>query len=84
MGERSGPGAPKSLCGYQIRSEVKKTAHTRLLFCTTGVLLRRMQENINIGDVGCVIVDEVLMMMIDLCVIYLVKLITKYFALVCI
>lgn len=28
--------------GYQIRMEAKKSAATRLLFCTTGVLLRRL------------------------------------------
>ncbi len=29
--------------GYQIRLESSRSAATRLLFCTTGVLLRRMQ-----------------------------------------
>jgi ATP-dependent RNA helicase DHX36 len=28
--------------GYQIRLESKRSAQTRLLFCTTGVLLRRL------------------------------------------
>lgn len=28
--------------GYQIRLEAKRSAQTRLLFCTTGVLLRRL------------------------------------------
>ena len=28
--------------GYQIRLEAKRSDHTRLLFCTTGVLLRRL------------------------------------------
>jgi ATP-dependent RNA helicase DHX36 len=28
--------------GYQIRLESKRSANTRLLFCTTGVLLRRL------------------------------------------
>lgn len=28
--------------GYQIRLESKRSAQTRLLFCTTGVLIRRL------------------------------------------
>lgn len=28
--------------GYQIRLESKRSAQTRLLFCTTGVLLRQL------------------------------------------
>ncbi|ESO07888.1 hypothetical protein HELRODRAFT_75102, partial [Helobdella robusta] len=59
MGEVDGPGSFGSLCGYQIRSEVKRSRDTRLLFCTTGVLLRRLQEDLCVEDVGCVIVDEV-------------------------
>ncbi len=34
--------------GYQIRLESSRSAATRLLFCTTGVLLRRLQ-------VGCAV-----------------------------
>lgn len=30
------------IVGYQIRMDAKKSANTRLLFCTTGVLLRRL------------------------------------------
>lgn len=33
--------------GYQIRLETKRSARTRLLFCTTGVLLRRLVAFIN-------------------------------------
>lgn len=31
--------------GYQIRMEAKRNASTRLLFCTTGVVLRRLQND---------------------------------------
>jgi HrpA-like RNA helicase len=31
--------------GYQIRLEAKRSDATRLLFCTTGVLLRRLQAS---------------------------------------
>ena len=30
--------------GYSIRLESKMSKETRLLFCTTGVILRRLQE----------------------------------------
>lgn len=30
------------IVGYQIRLEAKRSVHTRLLFCTTGVLLRKL------------------------------------------
>lgn len=33
------------LVGYQIRMEARTTAETRLLFCTTGVVLRRLIED---------------------------------------
>lgn len=33
------------LVGYQIRMETRRTAETRLLFCTTGVVLRRLIED---------------------------------------
>lgn len=32
--------------GYQIRLEAKRSAETRLLFCTTGVLLRRLVRSV--------------------------------------
>ena len=33
------------LVGYQIRLEARRTAETRLLFCTTGVVLRRLMDD---------------------------------------
>lgn len=45
--------------GYQIRLEAKKSSHTRLLFCTTGVLLRRLLHDRQLADISHVIVDEV-------------------------
>ena len=47
------------LVGYQIRMESKRSQQTRLLFCTTGVILRRLQDNPNLTGVTHVIVDEV-------------------------
>jgi hypothetical protein len=45
--------------GYQIRMEAKRSAATKLMFCTTGIILRRLQEDRNLEGVTHVIVDEV-------------------------
>ncbi|KAA8518450.1 hypothetical protein F0562_015924 [Nyssa sinensis] len=45
--------------GYQIRLESKRSAQTRLLFCTTGVLLRRLVEDPNLTGVSHLLVDEI-------------------------
>ncbi|TMW64738.1 hypothetical protein Poli38472_011618 [Pythium oligandrum] len=47
------------IVGYQIRMDAKKSANTRLLFCTTGVLLRRLLTDRLLSGVSHVIVDEV-------------------------
>ncbi|GCC31188.1 hypothetical protein chiPu_0009645 [Chiloscyllium punctatum] len=45
--------------GYQIRLESMKTSSTRLLYCTAGVLLRRLEADPDLQGVSHVIVDEV-------------------------
>lgn len=45
--------------GYQIRLDKKCSKSTRLLFCTTGILLRRMHGDPDLKGVSHVIVDEV-------------------------
>ena len=45
--------------GYQIRLESKKSHLTRVTFCTTGVLLRRLQGRGKLAGVSHIIVDEV-------------------------
>ncbi|XP_048392078.2 putative ATP-dependent RNA helicase DHX57 [Stegostoma tigrinum] len=45
--------------GYQIRLESVKTSCTRLLYCTAGVLLRRLEADPDLQGVSHVIVDEV-------------------------
>ncbi|KAJ1694012.1 hypothetical protein LUZ63_010710 [Rhynchospora breviuscula] len=45
--------------GYQIRLESKQSALTRLLFCTTGVLLRRLIEEPDLRGVSHLLVDEI-------------------------
>ncbi|KAG9131678.1 hypothetical protein Leryth_009422 [Lithospermum erythrorhizon] len=45
--------------GYQIRLESKRTAQTRLLFCTTGVLLRQLVQDPLLIGVSHLLVDEI-------------------------
>lgn len=45
--------------GYSIRFESKAGPNTRLLFCTTGILLRRLQSDPELQGVTHVMVDEV-------------------------
>lgn len=45
--------------GYAIKGESRSSAHTRLLFCTVGVLLRRLQSEPALGSVSHLVVDEV-------------------------
>ena len=45
--------------GYSIRLESKVSRDTRLLFCTTGILLRRLQSDPDLKGVTHVVVDEV-------------------------
>ena len=48
-----------STVGYTIRLESKATPNTRLLFCTTGILLKRLEEDATLQNVTHVFVDEV-------------------------
>ncbi|KAJ8972925.1 hypothetical protein NQ317_014875 [Molorchus minor] len=45
--------------GYQIRLESKVSMSTRLTFCTTGILLRRLEGEPTLPNVTHIIVDEV-------------------------
>ncbi|GMH22995.1 hypothetical protein Nepgr_024838 [Nepenthes gracilis] len=45
--------------GYQIRLEAKRSPYTRLLFCTTGVLLRKLVQDPDLTAVSHLIVDEI-------------------------
>uniref|UniRef100_A0A4W3H8A4 Putative ATP-dependent RNA helicase DHX57 n=1 Tax=Callorhinchus milii TaxID=7868 RepID=A0A4W3H8A4_CALMI len=47
------------IVGYQIRLECVKSSSTRLLYCTAGVLLRRLSGDPNLHGVSHIIVDEV-------------------------
>lgn len=45
--------------GYKVRLEGVKGRDTHLLFCTTGILLRRLLVDRNLKGVTHVIVDEI-------------------------
>ncbi|XP_059140316.1 putative ATP-dependent RNA helicase DHX57 [Physella acuta] len=47
------------LVGYQIRLESNTSNQTRLLFCTIGILLRRLEGDPTLEHVSHVIIDEV-------------------------
>ncbi|KAF0687011.1 Aste57867_21231 [Aphanomyces stellatus] len=55
MGEVVGTG----YVGYQIRLEQKKSPRCKLVFCTTGILLRQLQTNPTLDGVSHVVVDEI-------------------------
>ncbi|PPQ77039.1 hypothetical protein CVT25_014856 [Psilocybe cyanescens] len=45
--------------GYAIRGESKQGKNTKLLFCTTGVVLRRLSTGDTLKDISHIVVDEV-------------------------
>ena len=51
--------------GYAVRGESKQDKHTKLLFCTTGVVLRRLGSGDRLKGVTHVIVDEVRQLMAE-------------------
>ncbi|XP_020527145.1 DExH-box ATP-dependent RNA helicase DExH7, chloroplastic isoform X1 [Amborella trichopoda] len=53
------PGSNGSLVGYQVRLDSARNEKTRLLFCTTGILLRKLAGDRYLTDISHVIVDEV-------------------------
>ncbi len=44
--------------GYQVRFEKKSSAQTRILFLTEALLLRKLIQDPELRDVGCVVLDE--------------------------
>ncbi|KAI5679650.1 hypothetical protein M9H77_00877 [Catharanthus roseus] len=45
--------------GYQIRLDSERSAQTRLLFCTTGVLLRQLVQDPDLRGVSHLMIDEI-------------------------
>src|SRR3954468_4732333 len=44
--------------GYQVRFDKKCNSNTRLLVVTTGILLRRLLDDVLLEEVGAVVIDE--------------------------
>jgi len=59
VAEEIGENSVGGLIGYQIRLESRRSADTKLLFCTTGIILRRLVEDPSLSGVTHIIVDEV-------------------------
>ncbi|GKV32188.1 hypothetical protein SLEP1_g40810 [Rubroshorea leprosula] len=53
------PGSAGSLVGYQVRLDSARNEKTKLLFCTTGILLRKLAGDKILSGVTHIIVDEV-------------------------
>jgi hypothetical protein len=53
------PGKCSAQVGYHVRLDAATTPATRLLFCTTGILLRRLAGDPALAGVTHVLVDEV-------------------------
>ena len=53
------PGAPGAAVGYQVRLDAARSAATRLLFCTAGILLRRLHGDPLLLGTSHIVVDEV-------------------------
>ncbi|CAE5962521.1 unnamed protein product [Arabidopsis arenosa] len=53
------PGFDGSVVAYQVRHQNARSDKTRLLFCTTGILLRKLVGDKTLKDVTHIIVDEV-------------------------
>lgn len=54
-----GSPGPSSSVGYHVRLDAAVTRHTRLLFCTTGILLRRLASDPLLSGLSHIVVDEV-------------------------
>lgn len=52
-------GTSRSLVGYAIRLESQTTAQTRLVYATTGIVMRMLERSSDLGDVTHLILDEV-------------------------
>ena len=48
-----------SLVGYQVRAQAHRSRSTRLLFCTTGIVLRMLHSDPQLRAVSHLVVDEV-------------------------
>lgn len=60
LGERkSDVGTPRSLVGYAIRLENKSVRDTRLIYATTGIVMRMLESTDGLREVTHLVLDEV-------------------------
>lgn len=60
LGERKGDvGTFRSLVGFAIRLESKFIAQTRLVYATTGIVMRMLEGSDELGDITHLVLDEV-------------------------
>ncbi|KAL1954208.1 hypothetical protein VTO42DRAFT_1526 [Malbranchea cinnamomea] len=60
LGEgKNAVGTPRSLVGYAIRLESKLNASTRLIYATTGVVIRMLERPQEFQDITHLVLDEV-------------------------
>jgi ATP-dependent RNA helicase DHX29 len=60
MGEhKNAVGTPSSLVGYSIRLESQTSASTRLVYATTGIVLRMLENAEGLADITHLVIDEV-------------------------
>ena len=60
LGERKGDvGTKNSLVGYAIRLESRMTAQTKLVYATTGIVMRMLESSFDLGDITHLVIDEV-------------------------
>ena len=60
LGERKNDvGTSRSLVGYAIRLESQITAETKLVYATTGIVMRMLERSDDLGDITHLVLDEV-------------------------
>lgn len=60
LGERRGDvGTLRSLVGYAIRLESRTTPQTRLVYATTGIVMRMLERSDDLEDITHIVLDEV-------------------------
>eukprot|EP01043_Picozoa_sp_COSAG02_P009756 COSAG02_NODE_334_length_24367_cov_6.715634_23_plen_196_part_00 len=58
VAEERGESIGRSV-GYSIRGESKRSSASRLMFCTTGILLKMLEEDHDLATVTHLVIDEV-------------------------
>ncbi|KAK3316996.1 P-loop containing nucleoside triphosphate hydrolase protein [Apodospora peruviana] len=60
LGENRGDvGTPRSLVGYSIRLEANTSRETRLVFATTGIVMRMLEGSNDLQEITHLVLDEV-------------------------